>query len=220
MTDKFYLFANCNFIPGGYVPWQAAYDELAVHVFNEEPTTMTYYFGIPFEYKDDIDATTLMFAFEVYGNRNDLYQTHFNSSAMGKFMTKIPPTMTTGLDLMHYELVAGYIDKPGDKTECALMQDTRIVATSPDTKKAIVAKLKALAADVEAAEEGIYTWMAFSSLDDETGLRIYTRFASREAMEKYQKRKDVLDFWFAIKEQVKQMEWRCYVPNGKGWLHR
>jgi hypothetical protein len=35
----------------------------------EEPTTKTYYFGIPLEYAHDYNATTLMFAFEVYGKR-------------------------------------------------------------------------------------------------------------------------------------------------------
>lgn len=36
MANDFYLFANCNFVPGGYVPWQAAYDDLAVYVFNSK----------------------------------------------------------------------------------------------------------------------------------------------------------------------------------------
>ena len=49
--------------------WQAAYDKLAEHVFANEPTTMTYYFGIPMDYADDISGTTSMFAFEVYGKR-------------------------------------------------------------------------------------------------------------------------------------------------------
>jgi hypothetical protein len=30
---------------------------------------MTYYFGIPMDYADDVSGTTSMFAFEVYGKR-------------------------------------------------------------------------------------------------------------------------------------------------------
>jgi len=65
----FYLFANCNFVPDHYDAWQAAYDDLAAHVEPSEPTTQTYYFGIPIDYADDFAKTTSMFAFEVYGKR-------------------------------------------------------------------------------------------------------------------------------------------------------
>lgn len=50
--------------------WQAAYDELAEYVWNQEHTTKSYYFGIPFDYCDNVSATTLMFAFEIYENRD------------------------------------------------------------------------------------------------------------------------------------------------------
>jgi len=62
--------------------------------------------------------------------------------------------------------------------------------------------------------------MAFSSLDDDIGARIFARFETRDAMERHARTKDVADFWSKSKEDIKQMEWRCYVPNGKGWLHR
>jgi len=64
-----YPFAHCNFIPGGYGAWQAAYDSLAEYVWEKEPTTQTYYFGIPLDYADDVSATTLMLAFEIYDSR-------------------------------------------------------------------------------------------------------------------------------------------------------
>lgn len=38
-------------------------------MFANEPTTKSYYFGVPPEYKDDISETTMMFAFEVYDKR-------------------------------------------------------------------------------------------------------------------------------------------------------
>lgn len=49
--------------------WQAAYDNLAEHVWDKEPTTRSYYFGIPLDYADHFSKTTSMFAFEVYGCR-------------------------------------------------------------------------------------------------------------------------------------------------------
>jgi quinol monooxygenase YgiN len=144
---------------------------------------------------------------------------------MGNFLKKIPPTMTTGLDLMHYGYVGGFLDKPGDQRECEIMLDTRITATSSEARKIISSRLVQLAKSVESDKDGIYTWMAFVSHDDEVGLRMYARFATRDAMEKYQARQDVLQFWAASKDDVKQMEWRCYLPNStpgrkKGWLHR
>ena len=59
-----------------------------------------------------------MLAFEQYRVRDDLYEIHFHSKAMDVFLAKIPPTMTTGLDLTHYEDVAGFLDKPGDMKVC------------------------------------------------------------------------------------------------------
>jgi len=56
--------------------WQAAYDKLAEYVYANEQTTLTYYFGIPFDYAHDISSTTLMFAFEGYGNRDVRVTSH------------------------------------------------------------------------------------------------------------------------------------------------
>jgi len=143
---------------------------------------------------------------------------------MQEFLKKIPPTMTTGLDLMHYSCIGGYIDKPADQHECEIMQDTRISCISATARVAVSFKLAKLAKSIEAAEgkesNGVYTWMAFSSLDDDTSMRIFARFKSRDAMEMHIRRKYMAEFWSESKEEIKQMEWRCYLPNGKGWLHR
>jgi quinol monooxygenase YgiN len=107
-----YLFANVNFFPDKYnnvseppgklnkpdshkQKWQAAYDELAKYVEAKELTTLTYYFGLPFEYAKSPSDTTLMFAFEAYGERKDLYETHFHSAAMKKFLAEVPAYMST-----------------------------------------------------------------------------------------------------------------------------
>lgn len=82
---------------------------------SEEPTKKTYYFGIPLDYAHDYNVMTLMFAF-VYCKREvsasvesgtreltverNCTRPNFKSEAMGGFLKKIPPTMTTGLDLM------------------------------------------------------------------------------------------------------------------------
>jgi quinol monooxygenase YgiN len=139
---------------------------------------------------------------------------------MSTFLSKVPPTMPTGLDLSHYAKVAGYIDSPGDKRECAIMADTRISCISATARSAVVSKLSQLAKSVEKDGDGVYTWLAFSSLDNDTSLRIFARFESREAMEVYQRRKDVASFWAEGKEDIGTSECQRFAPNGKGWLHR
>src|ERR1700761_6852349 len=103
---------------------------------------------------------------------------------MEEFLKKIPPTMTTGLDLMHYSCIGGYIDMPGDQRECEIMQDTRISCISATARVVLLSKLAELAKSIEAAEgkesNGVYTWMAFSSLDDDTSVRVFARFKSRD----------------------------------------
>lgn len=97
----FYLFAYVNFLPKGYAPvstssemclvnsrvrtyipqWQAAYDKLGEYVWKEEPSTLSYYFGIPYDYEHDFEATPLMFAFEVYKDREVMTLTKATPSA-------------------------------------------------------------------------------------------------------------------------------------------
>ncbi|KAF2816331.1 uncharacterized protein BDZ99DRAFT_484974 [Mytilinidion resinicola] len=211
----FYLFANCNFVPDNIVSqWQAAYDELAKYVWSSEPTTKTYYFGIPLDYAHDFHKTTSMFAFEVYGAREDLYETHLNSPSMQMFLSLIPAASTTGLDLSHYAARSGFLDLFGDSRECGIMQDTRIVCTSSSARSSVLAALTTLAEIVEktekaaGAEAGVYT------------ARIFARFKGREEMEAFLRKKEVIGFWMAEKEGMKSMECRGYLPNGKGWLHR
>ena len=152
----------------------------------------------------------------------DLYETHFKSSAMGTFLSKIPDTMTTGLDLMHYKPVAGFIDLPGDKRECGIMQDIKISCTSAAARESILARVSKVAQAVESEKKDneVLTFLVVSSLDSDTEMRLFLRFSSRDAMERHIRRKDLLGMWMASKEDITQMASRGYVPNGKGWLHR
>lgn len=186
---------------------------------------MTYYFGIPIDYSSDFSKTTSMFAFEVYGRREDLYETHLSSPAMGKFLAAIPEHTTTDLDLNHYSsLGGGFLDRDGDKKECVIMCDQRIGCKTPEARDAVAKRLAALCAKVregvKQSPDGVLTFMGFSCLDNDTGLRIYSRFELRDAMEKFLRRQDVLGFWGESKNDVASMEARGYLPNGKGWLHR
>ena len=140
---------------------------------------------------------------------------------MAKFLAAIPPTMTTGLDITHYEDVAGFLDKPGNSKECGIFYDTRITcAPTPGTRDAILSKLAKVAEVVEREEPGTYTYMVLRSLDTEDGVRVFERYESRAAMEEHCKGKALLDFFMGSKEQIKSMEGRGYLPNGYGWLHR
>lgn len=145
---------------------------------------------------------------------------------MSKFMTLIPAASTTGLDLNHYRLTSGFLDLPSDSTTAAIMQDIKITCTSTTARSSLLASLNSLVSSIESQERenggksGVLTYMAFESLDNDTGARIYGRWKTREDMEKFIRREDVNGFWMENKEGVRAMEQRCYVPNGKGWLHR
>ncbi|KAJ4374073.1 hypothetical protein N0V83_002812 [Neocucurbitaria cava] len=129
--DDFYLFANCNFVPDKYNDWQAAYDDLAAYVSSSEPTTKTYYFGIPMDYAHDFAKTTSMFAFEVYGTRE-------------RFLSLIPAASTTGLDLSHYRLLTGFLDASHASTPASILQDIRITAVSATARSHIKSLLTSL----------------------------------------------------------------------------
>lgn len=146
------------------------------------------------------------------------------SAAMQKFLEIIPAHTTTDLDLNHYALLAGHLDSSGTKQECGIMLDQRILCKSPAARTSLTAHLKSLATAITEAEKksssGVLTFMAFECLDDEVGARLYSRFTSREDMERFIRRHEVDAFWQAVKGEVRGMEQRAYLPNGKGWLHR
>lgn len=166
-----------------------------------------------------MSSTTQMLAFEAYRVRSDLYDIHFNSQPMSVFLKKIWPTMTTGLDLTHYEDVGGYLDKPADKRECGIFYDTRITAAQ-GKREEVIKGLRGVAEWVEKNEEGTYTYLVLRSLDGEDGVRVFERYKSKEALEKHWKGQKLLDFLMGSKELIRSMEGRGYIPNGHGWLHR
>lgn len=206
--------------------WQSAYDALATYVHANEPTTKTYYFGIPLDYAHDFSVTTSMFAFEVYGKREDLYTTHLGSPAMAKFLELIPASTTTNLDLAHYRCVAGFLDLHGAKEEAGVLQDVKITCTGAEARERLLGALSRLVGGVMGEERGnggkggVYTYMAFACLDDDVGVRIMGRWKGRSDMEAFVRRADVGAFWAEGKEKIARMEQRLYLPNGKGWLHR
>lgn len=233
----FVLLANCNFVPGRYdevceqpyailtmtneAQWQEAYDHLGQYVWQNEPTTLTYYFGLPIQNRTHKSDTTHMLAFECYTRREALYETHFNSSAMASFLTKIPTTMTTGLDLNHYEDTSGFLDKTGDRRECEVMRDIRITC-KPEAREALLKRLSKAAERFEKDSSFADTWtfLVLRCLDNDHGIRIFERFQTWKAMDKHSRAEAMLDFWSASKEEIASMESQVYVPNGKGWLHR
>lgn len=143
---------------------------------------------------------------------------------MSKCFSEMGTIMSTSVDISYYSAIAGFLDLPGDRRECGIIQDTRIICSSQSARASVLVKFKALATVIEAAEKmeslGVFTYMVFESLDDETGVRVFGRFADRESMEAFSRRKEVTGFWLGSKEEVKSMECRGYVSNGKGWLHR
>lgn len=161
-----------------------------------------------------------MLSFEIYANREALYETHFHSPAMKEFLEKTPLTMTTGFDITHYEEVAGsFLDKPGDRRECAIMYDSRIKC-KPGKRDVVLDKFSALARTIESDLEDIWTFMVLKSLDNDTELRIFQRYASWKGLDEQESFEPRLSTLIEIKEEITSMEGRAFVPCGDGWLHR
>ncbi|KAG9259032.1 uncharacterized protein F5Z01DRAFT_21032 [Emericellopsis atlantica] len=224
--QQFYIFGNCNMVPDHYDEWQAAYDKLAEHVMANEPETLTYYFGLPLEYAANPSATPSMLAFEAYASRAALYDVHLQSKPMQEgFLPVASRTMSTGLDLTHYEAVEGsFLDRSGHKTECGIIHDVQITCTGPEARKSLVGALTLFCTLVNerqgpAGEDGeVLSFLGLVSLDNETGARIFARYASREVWERWLRETLVTKFWESVKPYVSSVDARPYAPNGKGWL--
>jgi len=128
--------------------------------------------------------------------------------------------MTTGLDLMHYTDVSGFLDKSGNMEECGIIYDTKILCHSAAARDSVLKKLELVAKYTEEEEKGTFTFWVCKSLDDDAQIRIFERYENFETMKKHQTSETIVDFWMEAKDEIKSMEGRCYVPNHKGWLHR
>lgn len=161
-----------------------------------------------------------MLAFEIYTDREALYTTHLNSAVMSGFLSALPETMITGLDLSNYEDVGGFLDRFNDKRECEVMVDVRI-SCKPEARQALLSRLSTLASIISESDyKGVLTFFVLKSLDSEQGVRIFQRFQSWKAQTNHVSDQPVLNFWRSSKEDILSMESQAYVPNGKGWLHR
>ena len=160
-----------------------------------------------------------MLAFEAYRSRDDLYNTHLKSNVMTThFLPTAVPTMTTGLDLTHFSAVGGFLDKSGKKTECGLIHDVQIRCVDGGREE-LVKGLKELCDGVEKqCKDEVLTFLGLVSLDNETGVRIFARYKSREVWEEWLRGSLIQTFWETVKPRVASMEAKGYAPNGKGWL--
>lgn len=189
-----------------------------------EPNTLSYYFGIPLEHAYAPSRTDSMFAFESYSSRADLYDVHLKSDAMNNFLPTAMRDMSTGLDLVHFQPVAGFLDRSGKRTECAVIHDVQILCHNGEARAKMVEELRKLCAQVEGmqgdkGQDGeVLSFVGLISLDDEIRARIFARYKSREAWEAWQRSPLVRGFWEDVKPQVASMQARPYAPNGKGWL--
>ncbi|KAF7553818.1 hypothetical protein G7046_g6988 [Stylonectria norvegica] len=224
LTERLFLFGNCNIVPDRYDDWQAAYDKLAEYVYVNEPNTLTYYFGIPLEHAANPSRTDNMLAFEAYRAREDLYDVHLKSEVMTTtFLPNAGPAMTTGLDLTHFSAVGGFLDASGSKKECGLMHDIQIHCVKDgDARAKLLDALKLLGEKVEERQKDgkgeVLTFLGLKSLDTEDGARIFVRYKSREVWEEWARGSLLKGFWESVKPYVAAMEQKAYAPNGKGWL--
>lgn len=191
-----------------------------------EPNTLSYYFGIPLEHAHAPSRTDSMFAFESYSSRAELYEVHLKSDAMNKFLPTAMRDMSTGLDLVHFQPVAGFLDRSGKKTECAVIHDVQIRCHDREARAKVLEELGKLCAHVEGMQGGkgigdeVLSFVGLVSLDDEIGARIFARYRSREGWEAWQRNPLVKGFWETVKPHIASMQARPYAPNGKGWLRK
>ena len=61
---------------------------------------------------------------------------------MTKSLAATPAFSTTGLGLSHYRCISGYLDLSGNRRECGIMQDTRIVCVPPSARAKTLASLQ------------------------------------------------------------------------------
>jgi quinol monooxygenase YgiN len=72
-------------------------------------------------------------------------------------------------------------------------------------RESLLVALKGLVDGVE-GNDGTLTYMAFASLDDGVGARIFGQWTTREAMERFARRDGVNGFWMESKGRVKAIE--------------
>jgi len=128
--------------------------------------------------------------------------------------------MSTGFDLSHFTETSGFLDKPGNSKECAVIYDTKIQCASASARDSVLDKLAAVAKHAEEAEDGTYTFLVLKSLDNDDNIRIFERYATWEALNFHQSGIELVNLLVGSKEEIKSLEGRPYVPNLKGWLHR
>jgi quinol monooxygenase YgiN len=166
-----------------------------------------------------MSASPQMLAYEAYGSRNDLYETHLKSAAIQAFLPKIAGLSISDLDLTHFNVESGYLDKPGDRSEVAIFWVTRIVAKD-GKRDVILQRLAKLAEYVKKHEDETWTFQVLRSLDNETDIRIFERYKTRKALEAHMSSKEVVDTFVSSKDITASIEGRGYTPNGAGWLHK
>jgi quinol monooxygenase YgiN len=104
------------------------------------------------------------------------------------------------------------------------MHDVQVRCNDEAARQEVLGALRLLCAMVEASQAGkgadadVLTFIGMKALDNETGVRIFARYKSREIMEEWQRGALIKTFWAAVKPGVASMEAKPYAPNGKGWL--
>lgn len=116
---------------------------------------------------------------------------------MAQCMQEAQTTLSTVPQLVNYALAAYFLDAPGEKRECGVIYDLKIVCKNPEARAVVKASLGELAAKIEetGTKDEVLTWMVFECLDYETDLRAYGRWKNKAAMEATNELPDVVQFW-------------------------
>ncbi|KAF2192776.1 hypothetical protein K469DRAFT_746117 [Zopfia rhizophila CBS 207.26] len=212
MSNNFYFFANCNFVPGKYSDRQSAYDELAKYVWSSEPTTKTYYFGIPFDYDYDFSNTTSMLAFEAYGASELSLNGQVSRLDISGFSNGTIPLTLRILRLPRLPRQANRI-RNNARHKNRLHLYIRTHFPSHLLKNNLASKVEKEERE-DGGKGGPLTYIAFKSFDDESGAKFYSRWKTREDIEGFLRREDMIGLWIKSKENVKSVDGTRWIGRG------
>lgn len=137
--------------------------------------------------------------------------------------------MATGIsNLPDFSQQVGFLVPPinsgVDPEKCDVLHETIITATGTERREVLLARLREVASAVEAdcAERGVLTWIVFRNEDLDDEIRIFGRYSTKEDMIRHDERSEMVKFWVHSRDKgdIKKIERRGYVPNGKGWIKR
>lgn len=210
--------------------WLSAFHDLFHHIHRSEPTTRTYFFGIPIEdalarHKSHINS---ILTFESYSKPEDLYDTHLQSPEM-KAAVIAPDVSYISLgpiDINPFEDVSGFLDRNLDAPPlppCSTERwiDIRIWCRDLKARKSILRALKFVANEAERNEPACGSFLVLQGVEEVCLVRVFSRWRDERAWQVFRGNQIFQGFFASEREGMRRVEVRGYVPvEGMGFFLR